>query len=64
MKNILAALGFGWSKWDTIEKDKKMMRQDYNPIIGFQSEYYPVLVDVQKRTNSINGAIQYKNRQK
>jgi len=64
MKTILAALGFGWSKWETIEKDKRVMRQDYNPIIGYKSELYPVVVDVQKRTNSISGAVKYKYRQK
>lgn len=64
IKTILAAIGFGWSKWETIEKDKSVMRQDYNPIIGYKSEPYHVTVDVQMRTNSMTGEVKYKYRQK
>ena len=61
MKSFLALIGFGWTKWKTVESNKRMIRQDINPIIGYKSDQYIVFVDVQKRTNSISGKTQYKN---
>lgn len=61
MKTLLAAFGFGWSKWETIEENKPMICTESNPITGFGSGPYNVFVDVQKKVNSITGEIKYKN---
>lgn len=61
MKTILSALGFGWSKWETIEENKRMICEESNPITGYRSGPYAVFVDVQKKTNSMTGQVKYKN---
>lgn len=57
---ILSLLGFGWSKWITVEENRIMIQEQSNPITGYFSSGR-VLVDVQKKTNSLTGRIKYKN---
>ncbi len=57
---ILALLGFGWSKWITVEENKVMIQERSNPFTGYFSSCR-VLVDVQKTTNNLTGRIKYKN---
>lgn len=61
IKSILAAIGFGWSKWQTVEERKSVVREIVNPILGRVSGPTRVFVDVQKRTNEFNGKSQYRN---
>lgn len=37
MKSFLQFLGFGWSKWKTIEERKPMLKDIYNPVTGYMS---------------------------
>lgn len=57
---LLAFLGFGWSKWTTVETNKKMYQETTNPILGLVSSGY-VYIDVQKKENRITGKTKFKN---
>ena len=57
---LLAFLGFGWSKWVTVEENVRRYQETTNPILGMISSG-PVIVDIQKKTNSLTGNIKYKN---
>jgi hypothetical protein len=59
-KSILAFFGFGWSKWQTIKEAQPMVLEQSNPITGYFSKGM-VLVDVQRKENSLTGAVKYKN---
>lgn len=52
---------FSWSKWQTIESNKRVMKNVSNPILGYESGWHFVNVDVQKRTNHKTGEVQYRN---
>lgn len=59
MMNVLSM--FFWSKWETIETNKRVMKNVSNPILGYESGWHFVNVDVQKRVNSKTGKVQYRN---
>lgn len=61
MKKILASIGFGWTKWETIEENKPMIYEASNPFTGYSTGEINVRVDVLKRTNSMTGDVEFKN---
>ena len=60
MKTILSLLGFGWTKWHTVEENKPMIRESFNLIWGVVLRGR-VYVDIQRRENSLTGKVKFKN---
>ena len=58
MKVILASLGFGWSKWETIQENKVLIGLVEYPVTNQMSDLIAKRFDIQQRTNSITGKIQ------
>lgn len=60
IKGILSALGFGWSKWITVKENQWYNAEISNPITGYHHNT-KVLVDVQRKENSLTEKIKYRH---
>lgn len=58
---ILSLFGFGWSKWQIIEENKRMICVDTNNFTGYQSKPRTVYIDVLRKENKFTGDVKYKN---